>query len=78
MIAPARPPSSGRRDVASSPVQDRANGVWRHADEVRKSIRDEQGTGGIVRRVIARHPGVAVAAACAVGVALGWFVKRRL
>lgn len=47
------------------------------ADSRRSDVRRVDGR-SVLERTIAEHPGVAVAVACGVGLALGWLVKRKL
>ena len=65
MIAPARPSqkeSRSMRPATRLPVD--AGGVERKPS--------------VLTRSVANHPGVVLATALAVGVALGWLVKRKM
>ncbi|QDT01838.1 hypothetical protein K227x_02070 [Rubripirellula lacrimiformis] len=69
MIAPAH--SINR---LSPPYQARMVRVARAQSEL---TQPEPSKAEWIRQTVGRHPAAAVATACLVGLAIGWFVKRR-
>lgn len=71
MIAPAHREDHGMAaDLATSEVGQIA--------ESEIPVTRERSREHVVARAIARHPAIALVSAAAIGMTLGWFVKRRM